>query len=375
MNILSLDCETTIRHNASPFAQGNKDGLVCWSYADSKKSYAKKFASPQEIQDELDENTLVIGFNFKFDYLWLTTRGVDLSGAKIWDVQIAEFIISNQLWKFPSLNDTAKRYNIPTKLDVVKTEYWEKGIDTRDIPWNVLSEYAAHDAHITLLCYHAQLKHMTAAQIMLCRLMCQDLKILAEMEINGLLYDEQLCIKKEQELDAEIKSLTEQLAAIYPNVPLNFASNDCLSAFLYGGTIVETVKEPCGVYKTGAKAGQIKLKNVEVEHVLPQMYKPIKGTERDKPGYYKVSVDVLRKLKGRNKTVIATLLRLSKLDKLRNTYYKGLPELNKELDWQPGILHSQLNQTLAATGRLTSSKPNQQNLAGEVQEIFYSRYD
>lgn len=375
MKVWAIDCETTIKSNASPFAEGNENGLVCWSYASQSQSQAELWNGPKAVQDLLSSCSLVVGFNFKFDYNWLSHHGVDFSNVRIWDVQLAEFIISNQLWKFPSLNGTAERYGIPTKLDIVKTEYWEKGIDTSDIPWDVLSEYAAHDAHITLLCYYAQLKYMTPGQIMLCRLMCQDMKVLAEMERNGLLYDEALCKQKEQELDAEIKTLTEQLAATYPHIPINFGSNDNLSAFLYGGKIIEQTKEPCGVFKTGARAGQIKLKNVEIEHLLPQMFKPIKGSEREKEGYYKTSTDILRKLKGRRQKVLETLLRLSKIEKLRSTYYVGLPLLNREMNWPEGILHSQLNQTLAATGRLTSSKPNQQNFASEIQDVFVSRYD
>lgn len=369
--ILSLDTETTINYDANPYAKGNENGLVCWSWALDDHSGAEKWDGPDDIQNEIDNCSLVVGFNFKFDVAWLRKNGVDFSSTTIWDVQIAEFIIGRQLNKFPSLAATCEKYGIPTKLDIVKTEYWEKGIDTCDVPWPILSEYAAHDAAITLQCYHAQLKHMTPAQIKLCKLMCQDLLILQEMESNGITYDEALCLEKQKELSAEIEQINRDLSGLCPDVALNFGSNHQLSAFLYGGTVVETVKEHVGFYKTGSKAGQPKYKNKEIEHVLPRRYTPLPGTEMQAEGVYKTSEDVLRKLKG-PKGPIEKLLRLSKVEKLLTTYYKGLPALNEKMGWPKGKLHGQFNQTLAVSGRLSSSKPNQQNFASELQDIFIS---
>lgn len=377
--ILSLDTETTINYDANPYAKGNENGLVCWSAAHHDEdgdliSWAYQYKNSKFIQDTIDKASLIVGFNFKFDVAWLRKNGVDFSNATIWDVQIAEFIIGRQLNKFPSLAATCEKYGIPTKLDIVKTDYWEKGVDTCDVPWPILSEYAAHDAAITLQCYHTQLKHMTPAQIKLCKLMCQDLLILQEMESNGITYDDALCKQKEQELSAEIEKLNQELANYCPSISLNFNSSPQLSAFLYGGTVVETVKEHVGFYKTGSKAGQPKYKNKEIEHVLPRRYTPLPGTEMQAEGVYKTSEDVLRKLKG-PKGPIEKLLRLSKVEKLLTTYFVGLPALNKKMNWPPGKLHGQFNQTLAVSGRLSSSKPNQQNFASEMQNIFISDYD
>lgn len=371
MRILGLDSETTTKRDASPYSLGNEDGLVCWSWAENKESGAKVWKGPEELQQLIDAVDLIVMFNGKFDLGWLRKHGVDFSNATIWDVQIAEFIISRQLTKFPSLRDTCVRYGIAPKLDVVKEEYWSKGIDTCDVPWPILSEYAAHDAAITLACYHEQLKHMTPAQIKLCKLMCQDMLILQEMEANGITYDAELCAQKEKELSAEIEKLNSELHGFCPDVPLNFGSNHQLSAFLYGGVVVETVKEHVGFYKTGSKAGQPKYKNKDIEHVLPRRYTPLPGTEMQAEGVYKTSEDVLRKLKG-PKGPIEKLLRLSKVEKLLTTYYKGLPALNEKMGWPTGKLHGQFNQTLAVSGRLSSSKPNQQNFASELQDIFIS---
>lgn len=374
MKILALDTETTTKNKGNPYDSRNK--LVCYSYAtegDYKGCQPVTKGSTAYLQNRLDQLPLVVGFNFKFDLHWLTKCGIDFTNVKVWDVQIAEFILSNQTNPFPSLNETCIKYGIAVKEDVVKTEYWDKGIDTVDIPWDILSSYAAHDAHITLLCYHAQIKLMTPAQIRLCQMMCEDLKILQEMEANGLPFDEELCHTRAKELDDQISTLKRHLTSIYPNVPINFGSNDHLSAFLYGGIVKEDSKEHVGFFKSGERAGQPKYKNVVIEHSLPRLYEPLKGSEMAKEGNYAVNEGTLRKLKGK-KGVLDKLLELSKLEKLNGTYYRGLVKLREEMHWEPGVLHGQFNQTTAISGRLSSSKPNLQNFANDLADIFVSRY-
>jgi DNA polymerase I len=374
MKILALDTETTTSNKGNPYDSTNK--LVCYSGCSHNNiPWAEKWSleSVEYLNGYLLDIDLIIGFNFKFDAHWLIKEGVDLSKTKIWDVQIAEFILSCQTNRFPSLNETCLKYGISVKEDIVKTEYWDKGINTDQIPWDILSSYAAHDANITLQCYHAQIKLMTPQQIKLCQLQCQDMMILREMEGNGLPYDEELCQVRAVELDDKISAINEQLRNIYPSVPINFGSNDHLSAFLYGGIVKEDSKEHIGYFKTGVKAGQPKYKNVVIEHQLPRLYTPLKGSEMAKEGNFATDEGTLRKLKGK-KGVLDKILELSKLEKLNGTYYRGLVKLRKEMNWEEGILHGQFNQTTAISGRLSSSKPNLQNFATELQDIFISRY-
>ena len=372
MNILALDTETTTFNKGNPYDQRNR--LVCISFARTSSSGAYSMDDLGNVIRDVETVDLLVGFNFKFDLAWLLKVGVyQLSSKQIWDVQIAEFILSNQTNRFPSLNETCERYGLETKLDVVKTEYWDKGIDTDKIPWDVLASYATRDAELTLACYHAQRKLMTPAQVKLCFLMCQDLKILQEMEANGIPFDEQLCITRAKEVDDKISTLKGKLEAIYPTVPINFASNDHLSAFLYGGIVKEDGKEHIGFFKSGAKAGQPKYKNIIIEHRLPRIYQPLKGSEMAKAGNYATDEATLRKLKG-NKSLVNMLLELSKLEKLNGTYYNGLIKLRKEMNWEEGMLHGNFNQTTAQTGRLSSSRPNLQNFASELQDIFISKY-
>jgi DNA polymerase I-like protein with 3'-5' exonuclease and polymerase domains len=373
MNILALDTESTTFNKGTPYDSRNK--LVCYSFATPDDATALQWDEKQvkNCQALINCSDLIVGFNFKYDYHVLGKRGIDLTKKTIWDVQLAEFILSNQTQKFPSLNDTCIKYGISQKLDVVKNEYWDKGINTDEIPWPVLRDYAAHDAKVTLECYHAQLKLMSPRQIQLCKVMCMDMHVLKEMEATGLPFDEQLCAKRAQEVDDQISEIKRKLSAIYPNVPINFGSGDHLSAFLYGGVVKEDGKEHIGFFKSGLKAGQPKYKNVIIEHLLPRLYEPLKGSALLKEGMFATDEATLKKLKGKKSTV-ELLLELSKLEKLNGTYYKGLVALRKEMHWPPGYLHGQFNQCVAGTGRLSSSKPNLQNFASELQDIFVSKY-
>ncbi len=375
MKLLALDCETTISNKGNPYDSKNK--LVCYSGCSHHNvPWAEQWSDGcrDYLNDYLLDIDLVIGFNFKFDAHWLIKYGVDFSKVKVWDVQLAEFILSHQRNPYPSLNETCVKYNIPIKEDVVKTQYWDKGINTDAIPWDILSSYAAHDAHITLLCYHAQIQLMTPQQIKLCQLQCQDMMILREMEQNGLPYSEELCQVRAKEIDDQISAIKTKLTAIYPNVPINFGSNDHLSAFLYGGVVKEDSKEHIGFFKTGEKVGQPKYKNVIIEHQLPRLYQPLKGSAMAKEGNFSVNEATLRKLKGK-KGVIDLILELSKLEKRNGTYYRGLVKLRQEMNWEPNVLHGNLNQTTAITGRLSSSKPNLQNIDSSILDILVSKYN
>lgn len=374
-NVVTFDTETTTWNTGNPFDPRNF--LVCYSiaYEDGPAS-AVKWNDQTKIllQYQLDKASTIVVFNGKFDLQWIVREGLTYDPKKIWDVQLAHFLLSNQTHRFPSLNEVALSFDLPTKLDVVKTEYWDKGINTYDIPWEVLEEYASHDALLTRECYHKQKQLLTGAQLTLFRLQCQDLSILREMEANGLPYDEDLCDVRAEQLDDEIKTIKTELASIYPNIPINFGSNDHLSAFLYGGTIKEDSKEFVGFFKTGVKQGQPKYKNVVIEHELPRLYTPLKGSAMKKEGNFAVDESTLRKLRGK-KALVEKILQLSKLEKLNGTYYRGLTALRKTMGWPKGLLHGTFNQVVAATGRLSSSKPNLQNFASDLQDIFVSKYD
>lgn len=190
------------------------------------------------------------------------------------------------------------------------------------------------------------------------------------------MYDEARCESEATRIDDKVSEIKTSLNNVYPNVPINFGSGDHLSAFLYGGIVKEDGKEHVGFYKSGARSGAPKYRNVVIEHALPQLFKPLKGSELKKEGFYGTAEDILKQLKGPKhlKAHLDNLLELSKLEKLNGTYYRGLPKLNEKMHWPKAELHGNLNQCVAATARLSASSPNQQNFASELLDIFITRY-
>ena len=369
MKILALDTETTT--HLKGHLHDKRNFLVCTSFATNTESGCVR--GVDGVQDLVDQCDVIVGFNWKFDLGWLKKNGINFDDKRFFDCQLAEFILSRQTWMYPDL-DTAAELRLGTrKIDVVKTEYWDKGINTDAIPWEILSEYATHDARLHLNLFNAQMKILSAVQRRLVMQQSADLEIIQEMEWNGLLFDEELCAKRSEEIDNQISEITKELSHVYRDIPINFNSGDHLSAFLYGGVIQEEVREMVGHYKTGAKVGQPRYRIHVKEHVLPQLCKPLRGSELKKKGFYATNEDTLKKLKGAKK-YINWILELSKLEKLNGTYYKGLPKLRNEMGWDIGILHGNLNQVSTRTGRLSATKPNQQNLASDLQDIFITRY-
>lgn len=376
MTTLTFDFETTTHSNGSAFDQRNK--AVCLGTQwDDQPGFCDFDLLPSDIQTAVNKAEWLVGFNAKFDLHWLRKIGVDISNVRVWDCQLAEFMLEGQTNPYPSLNQAAEKYGFPLKLDVVATEYWDKGIGTEHVPKDILAEYCLGDISLTYKVYEKQLAQFLGqpALFKLFKIACQDLLVLEEMEWNGMRYDKGLCETRSKDIEAKLVTIKQQLENVYPDIPLNFGSNDQLSAFLYGGVVKQDGKEHVGFYKTGEKAGQPKYKNITIEHKLPRLVEPLPKTELKKEGFFKTDEATLRKLKGpAAKKFVGPLLEMAKLDKLNGTYYQGLPKLAAECHWPEGMIHGQYNQCVASTGRLSSSRPNQQNFAGEMQDVFTSRY-
>lgn len=385
-NELVLDVETTTSNKGNPFDQSNKlcyVGLLA-DYIPDKNLYAIEYSDEpygdylREIQASVDSCSLLIGFNIKFDLHWIKNYGINFSNSRIWDCQLVHFILTGQTASYPSLNSVAAYYGLGTKLDVVSEQYWKAGIDTPDIPKEILEEYLQGDLTLTRQVYEKQLEHLGDNKLLqrLISLHNQDLLVLQEMEYNGLLYNEKESETLADELEKEIRRLDDILFG-YHNCPeFNCNSVDHLSSFLYGGTIRIPYREVIGTFKTGTRAGQPKERWAEREIVFERIVRPLKGTELAKEGYYSTDESTLRSLSGskRSKEVIEVLLKRAELEKRVSTYYRGLLKLRSTMKWEEGKIHGQLNQCVARTGRLSSSRPNLQNFDGEIKQLFYSRY-
>lgn len=375
MTVAALDTETTFLNKGNPYTRGNK--FVVGEWWDGKTSQV--FREKQQL--DLSTTKRLVFFNAKFDIAWLRNIGVTLPDTiEIWDCQLAEFILGNQRNPYPSLESTSIKYGLGNKIDVISMEYWDKGINTDQIPSQVLEEYLHQDCHLTLQIYYQQLEEFKKPEhrgkYLLFRLHCRDLLVLQEMEHNGIYYDVQGSLKASEALQVRIDQLDKKIKDIYPDVPLNIGSGDHLSCVLYGGTILVEDRIPIGVYKTGAKEGQTRYKIVELNFDLPRLIEPLKGSELKKDGYYSTDEATLRSLRpnGKARVIIEALLERRGLEKLRGTYLSGLPKRIDDMDWGDSLLHGQLNQCVASTGRLSSTKPNTQNLSGEVKKYCKSRY-
>jgi len=367
IKLLSVDCETTTFNKGNPYDYRNY--LVCFAYNNTCHRPDKE--SLALLQKEIYDAGLIIGFNFKFDLHWLRNHGVDFSDKRIWDCQIAEYILSRQTIKYPSLTNALLKYKLAPKQDKVKA-YWDQGFQTDQIPWEILSEYNIIDTQQTLALFKEQWKASNPQQRRLILLCGQDLKVLQEMEQNGLCVDLEACQINMYEKEKEIKELEADITKTIPNIPINFNSGDHISALLYGGTICEDVRRVVGVYKTGLKTGLPRVKIDIITHTLPGIVKPIKKSELKKEGAWSTAEPTLRQLKDKTGTV-TKLLEIAKLNKIKEVYASFI-EINSKYCWPPNKIYGTFNQVTTATGRLSSTKPNLQNMGEEMQKLVKTTY-
>lgn len=362
LNVLTIDIECSISNKGNPFDQTNK--LVCVGFKIGDITDIIYFPCSHEdfmyAQGYIDSADLLVGFNIKFDLHWLRRAGIDFSGKRIWDCQIGEFLLNDQLTPYPSLDGAAMKYGFNKKLDIVKLEYWDKGINTDEIPRDILSDYLSQDLVLTEQVYLAQVEQFkTNGKANLFKLQCADLLVLEEMEWNGISFASEKARAKAEELQTELDGIIKELHNYTGGTFFNPNSNDHVSALLYGGVISVDDRIPVGVYKTGQRVGETRYKIVTKEYELPRLVDPLKGTETVKEGYWKTNADVLRSLKlsATAKKVVGHLTRYSELEKLRGTYLIGWSNLIEKMNWPHNKIHGTLNQCVAVTGRLSSTKP------------------
>lgn len=375
-----IDVETTTSNKGNPFDTKNK---LCYVGIGSDMYPIEYGDAPygeclNTIQKQIDEVDMLIGFNIKFDLHWLKKYGINFSSKRIWDCQLVHFILNGQQDSYPSLNGVCEHYKLEKKLDEVSEVYWKNGIDTPDIPEDILREYLQKDLVLTEQVYLQQVEEVNKNPLLarLISLHNQDLLVLQEMEFNGLLFNQEWSEVLGNELEEQIDKLDRSLFQHHEFDNFNPNSVDHVSCLLYGGTIIYKRQVPVGHYKTGDRAGEVKLKWEEFKLELPRLVKPLRGTELVKEGYFSTDEKTLKTLTGsaKAKKVIDLLLTRSLLEKRMSTYYKGLVNLIQEQNWERNKIYGQLNQCVARTGRLSSSKPNLQNFDGEIKTLFYSRY-
>jgi DNA polymerase I-like protein with 3'-5' exonuclease and polymerase domains len=404
MRTLALDVETTKAPFLHPWQE--ESSLVAVGLADEsgwKRTWvfnhneATGDQSQREMIDEIQAIILtadrLVGHNLKFDLNWIRALGIHFGHAKLFCTQVTEYLLRSQHIGQLKLSDLSRKYLSIEKIDRVQT-MWEAGYDTPEIPLRILLPYLEQDCINALAIFQRQVPLIKAeGMTSLAAVLNNCGHILSEIETNGMLLDKDEAMKHITAMQLELQVLDTELKLIiaesleYLNLKdyeINLDSRDELSAYLYGGNI-KTYEEEW-VMKT------LKSKPETVYRpVINTVLVPIKGLgfkaddkmKTKKKGVYQVGKDVIKYLPAKTKKQKEVKKLLAK----RSGTFKALSSLfgkdetagifNKvQVD---GLVHPQYNQTIAITGRLTSSDPNGQNLPREgtspVKLSFVARND
>lgn len=388
--ILFLDVETTTHSKGHPFDPRNK--LVSYVYHIDGITGFRHFTDPDfrsTILELVRSNSILCGFNIKFDLHWLRNLGViPYPDVKVWDLQLGEFILSGQKNRFASLEDTYQSYGMDGKKSHEIEDYWNVGINTDEIPPEVLERRGIGDVQPLPELFSAQYSLLTPKQRKLVWLEGEDLKALADAEYNGVKFDVEKAGIKVDGLEKELDEINFNLSSFLPEgIPqgcFNWDSGDHLSAFLYGGTIEFKYVSEILTYKTGQRAGESYNRWAVRSVTFPQRFKPLEGTEvaktRDNPEatvrFFQTDGPTLSRLTAKSREAKSILNWLQeRADKTKVVeMVESILNKMKEKNWQDNMLHAQYNQNQVITGRLSSSQPNLQNTPPEVDELLVSRY-
>ncbi len=323
--ILSLDTETTstaaIDAELVGLSFAVKEKEAFYVAIPANREEALKFVN---IFKPLYENPeiLKVGQNIKYDYEVLMNYGVEIKG-KMFDTMIAHYLIQPELYhNMDYLAEVFLHYQTIHIEELIGPK--GKGQKSmRDLSPTEVYEYAAEDADITL-----RLKNVLEPKLK--EIGCEELfwdvemplvPVLANMEMNGVLIDTNT-------LKETSRKLTQRLADIEHHIyelageTFNIASPRQVGEILFG-----------------------KMKIVE---------KP----KKTKTGQYVTSEEVLQQLRSKS-PIIDEILNHRGLKKLLGTYVDALPKL---INPRTGHIHASFNQAITATGRLSSSDPNLQNI-------------
>jgi len=223
MKLLCFDTENTgaLRNKANAYDPRNKNVITCAKQYDSvTKEFKTLSIIPEdtyELQKMIDESYWIIGMNLKYDIAWAKNIGLYFNEKKFWDVQLVYFIMTGQMNRFPSLNDILEVYGFEPKLDVVKTEYWECGLDTDVVPFDILDEYCSDDTAKTLdvaLKQMVEFKQLDPKLQATIRTALEDLEGLQEMEENGFLFNVDKAVEEGNKLEEHAKEIRYKLSEL-----------------------------------------------------------------------------------------------------------------------------------------------------------------
>ena len=323
--ILSLDTETTSTHAIDAELVGlsfaTEENKAFYVTIPAEREQALKFV---EIFKPLyeNENILKIGQNIKYDMEVLANYGVELKG-KLFDTMIAHYLIQPELHhNMDYLAETLLNYKTVHIEELIGPK-GKNQKSMREVDPNQVCEYAAEDADVTLKLYHVlepKLKENNL-ETLFWDIEMPLVPVLADMEMSGVLLDTKAL---KETSDIFNKRMNEYEEKIYEQAgeKFNISSPKQVGEILFG-----------------------KMKIME---------KP----KKTRTGQYVTSEEVLQTLKSKA-PIVEDILNYRGMKKLLSTYVDSLPTL---INPRTGHIHTSFNQALTATGRLSSSDPNLQNI-------------
>ncbi len=291
---------------------------------EGKSAYYLPFC--KEIAPIFQTETLKIGHNIKYDIEVLKNNGIEVKGP-LFDTMVAAYLLDPISRKL-SLKKLAKQFLGRDMINLEELLGKDKTFD--QIPIEVAKDYACSDAESTFSLY--EIFKLALEKQKLAKLFYEVemplIRVLIEMEMNGIAIDEKLLNKMSKDLAKQLKELETHIYAISGEV-FNINSPKQLSKILFEKLMLPVLKKT----KTGAST----------------------------------NVEVLQELADQKFEIAQRLMDYRQLTKLKNTYVDVLPTL---VNPKTGRIHSSFNQTITATGRLSSSKPNLQNIPQDLRSAF-----
>lgn len=322
---VSIDTETTSTDAISAELVG-----LSFSVEEKKAFYV---AVPANYEEALkivqifkplyeSDKIMKIGQNIKYDYEVLTRYGVTLQG-KMFDTMIAHYLIQPELHhNMDYMAETLLGYQT-IHIEELLGPKGKKQKNMRDLSPADIYEYAAEDADITLRLKNVlepRLKELGVEELFW-NIEMPLVRVLADMELNGV------CLDTEALQDTS-KIFTERMKQ-------------------YEQEIYKEAGEEFNI-SSPKQVGDILFGKLQI------MDKP----KKTKTGQYVTSEEVLQSLENKS-PIVRNILNYRGMKKLLSTYIDALPKL---INPRTGHIHTSFNQALTATGRLSSSDPNLQNI-------------
>ena len=377
---IAIDVETTINASedigtAHPMHPDNKVVLYGMAFGYTATVVTE---TDTDLIEELENKSFayICGHNLSFDLMYLY-HNPDLKECiqnfKIWDTQLAEYILTGQQSKFSSLDDLSIKYGLPVKDSKIK-EYFEAGIGSDKIPVEELVPYLEQDVKNTKAIAEQQYRlAVEQGQLRLILSQMEALHATTEMMFNGLHIDQPVLDDYTVEVVNEYVECKLDLEELSRGHIEDINSPKQWSQFFFGGSKKIKVKEEVGVYKNGKTKYKLVEKVITIKPFVSYTPDPEKVSQ--KTGQVSVDDAVLTDMLNHFLTpkaiqIIKKLLKYRELSKQLSTYVQGLSKhvINN-------FIYGKLNHTATVTGRLSSTSPNLQNISNNpIKQIFNSRF-